>query len=610
MRRRPQVLMARLRDDEAGMALVFVVLAMLVVTLFATAGLAYAANSQVLSRHDQDWNAALAAAQAGVDDYIAHLNRNDNYARTTFSDCSNLAMKGPAAPPNSCSWSSSTPAGWTYLSASGTPKRAAFHYDIDASQLDYSGTIDVKSTGEVNGVRRTQEVAVGRGGSTDFLYYTDHEDADPDNQSAYPSTMSNTCYPYWYGISPDSPSNTKSPRSNNGTNCQEITFVTGDVLDGRIHTNDTPLTSGSPEFKQGLETADPACKQAVPTNASTFKYCNRSRSGTVNYDSSYPRYADPLYPPDNSAGFAGFPGCDYTGATRIIFNSDGTMSVWSLNSRGLSASCGGDRPNGARIPVPTDQTIYVQNGGSVHQCAPGEIDGTLPLSSYGNGSGITNYYQYTDESMDLPDQYCGQGNVYVQGILKGRVTVAAQNSVVVTGDINLAGDLSGTDMLGLVATNSVEVFHPVYERHTCSAYSTTGPPKSPVYTCYVWNTSAVQNVSEASGWPQSNPASTTAGIEIDASIQTLQHSFYVQQYGAGTFQGKLTVLGSIAQRWRGIVGQSGSSGTGYLKNYAYDARLKFSSPPYFPQWQNSVWSGRQSGEISAPGVSSRYPDPS
>ena len=47
------------------------------------------------------------------------------------------------------------------------------------------------------------------------------------------------------------------------------------------------------------------------------------------------------------------------------------------------------------------------------------------------------------------------------------------------------------------------------------------------------------------------------GIEIMGSIQTLQHSFYVQRYDKtldGSGEGLLRVDGSIAQRWRGIVG--------------------------------------------------------
>jgi hypothetical protein len=83
---------------------------------------------------------------------------------------------------------------------------------------------------------------------------------------------------------------------------------------------------------------------------------------------------------------------------------------------------------------------------------------------------------------------------------------------------------------------------------------------------------------------------------IYGSIQTLQHSFWVQNYNRGNAMGTLSVRGSIAQRWRGIVGTSGGS-TGFAKDYSYDTRLKFSGPPYFPQWTNSRWGAQTTGEI-------------
>lgn len=92
-----------------------------------------------------------------------------------------------------------------------------------------------------------------------------------------------------------------------------------------------------------------------------------------------------------------------------------------------------------------------------------------------------------------------------------------------------------------------------------------------------------------------------SGILITGSIQTLQHSFLVQKYNVGGQAGTLQVYGSIAQRWRGIVGQNGSTGQhGYTKLYQYDPRLTFTRPPYFPTWANSQWSLRASGEINTP----------
>ena len=581
------------RDD--GFAMVFVLVTMMVVTLFVSAGLAYSVNSQVLSRHDQDYGAALAAAQAGVDDYISHLNRNDNYARLTpFNDCSNIALRGPRVPANSCGWSSTSAPGWQRVNngaVSGTPE---FHYDVDASTLDATGTIDVVSTGRVNKVSRSIEVSVNRGGPTQFLYYTDHEDGDPSNPVIYPSGMSNTCYAYWWGAAKETQSPT-TPRRTGGSGCQEITFVGGDVLDGAVHLNDTPLftsvNSKLPEFKKGLEVSDPKCKNAVPSTPSTWGNCDRNATSAA-YNGIAPAYKDTFYLPDNSGAFGGYPGCAYTGPTRIIFNADGTMRVWSRQSN-TTSSCGGSAPNGVTVPVPVDKVIYVRSATSTHKCAAGEIDGVLPLGDW-DGTDTDLSYSY-DDGMQVPSQYCGAGNAYVQGTLNGRVTVATQNSVTVTGDLKLAGGLNGNDLLGLVAGNSVEVFHPVMTRFTCATTATRGSGSTLVTYCTRYTDGG--NNDEVAGWPARLDPTAPKGIEIDASVQTLAHSFFVQNYDKGTFQGVLSIRGSLAQKWRGIVGQGSPPNTGYYKDYKYDLRLTYSAPPYFPQFVNSVWGARHSGEV-------------
>jgi len=45
----------------------------------------------------------------------------------------------------------------------------------------------------------------------------------------------------------------------------------------------------------------------------------------------------------------------------------------------------------------------------------------------------------------------------------------------------------------------------------------------------------------------------------------------------------------IAQLYRGPVGTSGGSGTGYLKDYRYDDRLAYSEPPYFLNPTSTAW---------------------
>lgn len=600
---------ARRPHGDDGVALLLVISCMMIGTLFAFAALSYALNTQTFSRSNQDWNAALAAAQAGVDDYVAELNKNDNYARDPI-DCTNEAMWTPT----NCTGHAGPPVGFKDINVTD-PTQGSFHYDIDVSKLDSNGNVLVTSTGKSGTTTRTLQVGVGKGDSTHFLYYTDHEDADPDNEQAYPGTMPADCAKYWWA------------GRDSVSGCSEITFIGGDELDGLAHTNDTPLftNNGSvkPKFSAGFEMSDPDCMspsedpippigKVISGTTSTYKYCDRTQN-SADYGGSYPRWAKTLDLPDNSDLFKTYPGCQYTGSTRIKFLASGQMRVWSKGSTlpVTTAACGGGTTaltttgaaagsGGALVNVPTDQVVYVASGASgAHQCNSLEIGDGLPLGTNLTGSATTAYTGY-DQNMILDDQWCGKGNAYIEGVLKGRVTIATENSLVLTGDVVYANGLAGSDMLGLVAANSIEVYHPWVDDWECKNWNSSHTACKSGASNWGWDNTP----SEVSGWPhryndvdQGNVPFPATGIQVAGSIQTLQHSFFVQSYAKGTSQGKLYVRGSIAQRWRGIVGTSGGS-TGYFKSYKYDKRLKYSSPPYFPDWTNSEWSGNYTGEIS------------
>ena len=90
-------------------------------------------------------------------------------------------------------------------------------------------------------------------------------------------------------------------------------------------------------------------------------------------------------------------------------------------------------------------------------------------------------------------------------------------------------------------------------------------------------------------------------IIIDASVFALGESFSFEDqnddssagggqlpewyYSNGPYpdeRGDIHLWGSLAQYRRGYVHRSNHSGTGYGKDYNYDQRLSFNSPPYFP----------------------------
>jgi hypothetical protein len=696
-----RAVLRRQQRDDSGFAMVTVLGIGTVMTALMLVSLAYAIQVTPQARRDQNWTAALGAAQAGVDDYVSRLNKEDSYALKV--DCTNIALQGPKVGTNTCGWSTATAPGWQNVAVS-EPAQGQFHYDLTYEPS--TGSVRLVATGKVRSTYRTINVRVARSGSTDFLYYTDFEDADPENTVVYPGGTTPDCGStgsaagkYWHDkASGFVGSLTTTSATGHRSGCTEIAFAGGDVLDGRVHFNDTPGIGGSttggkgsqPTFTQGYETADPNClKDPVTNPASGLCWRYYPYPGNTGINSGKPYFAaslgakkaNKLDLPDNSAEFVNYPGCQYWGDTRIRFNADGTMTVWNTASSGKTlvktgspsgTNCGnasGFVPAGGQkypssgqtLPVPTDMVVYVRNSGAANACQPGQIiNGSASGSTAGDvipqGSGSTlndvrdiTYFDPTNSTVTTrrdfikpssstspsswapqsfryskttaaPDDAhaakmdCGQGNVYVEGTVNGRVTVAAENNVVVTNNLLLRSTTvgespSGTDIVGLVAANSVQVYHPVSRSRSNAVTPTSNngsvacngtvdglPTNAPNGQTSVTCTWADKYTFGGTYSDISYPGATSSGQKrwIYGSIQTLQHSFLVQSYNRGNDLGTLTVRGSIAQRYRGIV-RNGSAG--YLKDYSYDSRLRFQSPPFFPQWTNAVWSGQTTGEI-------------
>ncbi|HWT21886.1 MAG TPA: hypothetical protein VN213_00110 [Solirubrobacteraceae bacterium] len=146
----------------------------------------------------------------------------------------------------------------------------------------------------------------------------------------------------------------------------------------------------------------------------------------------------------------------------------------------------------------------------------------------------------------------GCAQVYVSGTYDKSMTIGSQNDIVIrppansdNGDLKRAND---NVVMGLIANNYVRVSHPV---------------------------SSCNNVTTGSHRVMPN-------VRIDAAILSLTHSFLVDNWQCGAKLGKLTVNGAIAQKYRGPVGSANNYGThGYEKDYNYDDRLRYRSPPYF-----------------------------
>jgi type II secretory pathway pseudopilin PulG len=178
------------------------------------------------------------------------------------------------------------------------------------------------------------------------------------------------------------------------------------------------------------------------------------------------------------------------------------------------------------VAFPSSGVIYVKNG----SCA-----GNKWPSCSSEYSPFNATYPSSSEGSDC-------GTVYVKGNYSGELTIAAEGDVVVEGDLTRNSGSQG--LLGLIANNFIRV------KHECSGFK-------------------LEN------------------LKVEAALLAIKHSFIVDHYDCGSSLQTLNVKGAISQKFRGPVGTTG--GTGYIKNYEYDDRLRYMEPPNFlnpvePSW--------------------------
>jgi hypothetical protein len=314
-----------------------------------------------------------------------------------------------------------------------------------------------------------------------------------------------------------------------GQGCTEIQFAAADDIKGPFHTNDSILTCDSPGF--GRAGRNDKLEASLPAPGWTA-VCTAGLS--PNFRSTWLPGSQPLPVPTSNTALltkAQAGGLVYTGTTFIRFNAAGNMTV-------TNQALNNNVPTNYNLPG--NGVIYVQNGSGA-TCSQNPT-----TTDYAEPTGCANVYVSGQYTQSITIASARDIIVRPTQCPFGVTTTGACRQSNVTADPTLLtdGDLKKTDngqLLGLIANNYVRVYHP------CTN-GTNGTP--------VMNT-----------------------VRIDAAILSLLHSFFVDHHNCGAKLGNLTVNGAIAQKYRGAVGTTG--GTGMVKDYNYDDRFKFRSPPYF-----------------------------
>lgn len=692
----PLIPRQRDRRADSGYALLPVIGLGTAIVLTVGAVSGYALQSMGSAGRAQGFQAAVQAAQAGVDDFMARIQGAEDLA---------TAAGVPAG------WhqpDGTVDSGWQPIPGSvdadgtncvtTTPRPAncpEFHYT--AASAD--GQVAITSTGRSRGIERTVRVTTGQLSITDFLYFSQSEAADRQDGFVYPPLLT-------------SPPATCNLASDEGrpAGCFVPPWRTGDSTDrSRVHTADRFEVDGEPGFNSRVTVADSRCATLV-TN------CVVEAAGSdPTYDAG-PAFADDLTLPANPiAQIASAAGCTYYGPTRIRFEDD-EMVVWSPQTPN-TPQCGGGIPqelldetvgvvvdpqncnalanltgrlfpgviglldslvcslgltrtasvtvsalitatgtggvpvvddlfnavaglraDGDRVAIPAAIQVTANTAGNV-PVPPGTTpvpDPSLVQCLVGSALGMyttidTNLTAGLLNANGTIRDKCRAGMLFVDGHLdpgsEGDVTVGVNGDILIMSSLTKGSD----DVLGLVATGPVEVYNPIQcalAAGTCLVLPDPGDLDRDLLTGTI--RTALTGIRSAASTGNLNgvldllaPLGYGADVTVEAAILgrrfgmqlpvlsvAMNTSVLNQLVNLGITAPKLTVEGSVAQSFRGIVGAdlldvgvtvpgirridpinvvSAAVDIGYLADYRYDETLRTRAPGFFPQPGTPVW---------------------
>lgn len=577
----------RLTRSESGFSMLPAMTAVFVGSLISMGAWTAAHGDISLQQSDRYEKRAYAAAQAGLADYVQHLSADSSY----WSYCDTPPNNASPGAVNDTDIGSAGHPNRRWL-PSGTDESLPYQYTIDlmptngyatckassnrtATMVDQSnGTFRIRVTGrsgppipntatinpdpknpgnfvaktaasieqwrQLRWKRRSIVVDFRRRGFLDFAYFTDEEGMDPTLQTDPVFAGANCNLHFWA-------SNVSGPASGrrywdgtrnywNGSSwvrpeCTEIQFGSNDDLRGPFHTNDSIFVASGATFGNvGRNDRIEISADNCPIRTATHSSCRSGPGGTgITINGTL------------AMGSAAAPELNLPDA-----NED-------LATYGEPANGGYTFYGATKIVLKTnviDVTNADVNGGAV-QTMPYPASGVIYVVKKPGCVSFTarNNYQFP----------AACGSVEIEGTYNVPLTIAAETDIIATDDV-LASPSAPDAVLGLIANEFVRVRHYIQGD----------------------NSGTIDNVTTCS-----NVGSKRVN-EIDAAILALQHSFVVDNYRCGRPLGTLTLKGGLTQKYRGAVGTSGGN-TGYVKDYNYDYRLRYLTPPYFLTPALSGW---------------------
>ncbi len=505
--------------SQDGFTLLVTLGVLFVTSMLVVAAFAAARGDIQLSHRNTVQKEAYYAALAGIQEYEYHLQANPDYWETCAAPSNTVPQQevnehyevkllvASTAPEKTKECSTANPFA-TMIQSSGTNANT---FRIES--VGTAGNKAVATSYATRSVVATFHVV----GFLNFIYFTQYEDGDPSLYGG-PKECEN-----YYPVREELKINNK---------CTTIVFANGDTVEGPMHTDDATDICGKAYFgRKGHNPVD-----TVQINWPVYSTCGGSEATYYTATGKYEKGEELLTPEgDTTLGtYVKEGGEEFTGSTHIVLNgTTNTMSVTNAQNETKTSEW------------PSNGLVYVR--ASENKATP---------CSYA----YKDITSETDNATEVSKEtYCG--NVYVSGTYSKSITIAAEEDLIINGNIyptNVAGKLgsepTGTDTLGLIAGHYVRIYHPVTNKNCELA---------------------------------SNGKESLENPWIYAAILSTNHSFAVDNFECGELLGNLNVYGAIGQRFRGIVGTTG--GTGYIKDYKYDERLAVDEPPYFLNPINAGW---------------------
>lgn len=594
-------LLLRARRDEHGFTMVTVIVALFMSTLLAGAALARSQGDIKPGQKHRDRKEALAAAEAGLNKYLFHLVQDETYWTKCATGVASYVNQRVSGSDNR-QWGTipSSTARFAIELMPANGRATCDRSDPEGTMIDTAtGSFRIRVTGEdrPGGVRRSLVVNLKRRGFLDYIYFTDKETSDPEIYKVFTGdrlTRQNGTNKelaqwareecgsrYWNDQRNDHDGNLEGgrdglagfrgdapnagieingafqnyPSGSGDRKCGEIQFITGDSVNGPLHSNDELNICGSPKFGRKptdlIEVSGPGPAPADDAQQAAFGWRQSCGSGRPNVTFKSDAQSGATFegrgtwvpsagkvelPPSNTKLKQDTPAAfRFKGRTVANFTNSGTSLYFTTGKRE-----DGTDMSGQTITLPVDGSIFISNDGACDTYNP-----VYPATS----------------------ATCGDLEIY--GQYDRNITFGAENDIIITDNLtNFQTAASSKKLLGLVSNNFIRV-----GRQT-SAYD-RDLWQFAAYTC----SNSTPNVDRT----------------IEAAILSVNHSFIVDRYFCGARIGTLNVIGAIGQKYRGPVGTSFyysaqyNGQTGYLKNYVYDDRLRYRSPPRFLDPARASW---------------------